>query len=41
LGIIPAIIVVVILFLINPIIGVAGTLWFIGWGIYALKFKKQ
>lgn len=41
LGLIPAIIVVVILFLIHPILGVLGILWFVGWGIYALKFKKQ
>ena len=41
LGLIPAIIVVAILFLINPILGVVGILWFVGWGIYALKFKKQ
>jgi 4-hydroxybenzoate polyprenyltransferase len=40
-GILLAIIVVAILFLINPIIGVVGILWFVGWGIYALKFKKQ
>lgn len=39
-GILLAIIVVVILFLIHPILGVVGILWFTGWGIYALKFKK-
>lgn len=40
LGLIPAIIVVAILFLINPVIGVVGILWFAGCGIYALKCKK-
>lgn len=39
-GILLAIIVVAILFLINPILGVVGILWFIGCAIYALKFKK-
>lgn len=41
LGLIPAIIVVAILFLINPILGVVGILWFVGCAIYALKFKKH
>ena len=40
LGLLPALIFVIILFLINPIVGVLGILWFVGWAIYALKFKK-
>ena len=39
-GILLTLIVVAILFLINPIIGIIGTLWFTGCAIYALKFKK-
>jgi hypothetical protein len=39
-GLLPAIILCIILFLINPIIGVVGLLWFTWWGIYAVKFKK-
>ena len=39
LGFIPAIIVTIILFLINPILGVLGIIWFIGMGIYAWKKK--
>ena len=39
LGLIPAIIFTIILFLINPILGVVGILWFTGWGIYAWKYK--
>lgn len=35
LGLFPAIIFTIILFLINPILGVVGTLWFVGLGIYA------
>ena len=41
LGLIPALLVVIVLFLINPILGVLGTIWFIGWAIYAIKFKKH
>ena len=37
LGLIPAIIFTTILFLINPILGVLGFVWFIGWGIYAWR----
>ena len=40
LGLIPALIVAIILFLINPIFGVLWILWLIGVAIYTLKKKK-
>lgn len=40
IGLIPAIIVAIILFAINPIFGVLWILWLIGVAIYAIKFKK-
>lgn len=39
LGLLPAILVAIILFLINPFIGVLWTLWLVGVAIYAIKFK--
>lgn len=40
LGLLPAIIFTIILFLINPIIGVLAFIWFVGVGINAWKRKK-
>ena len=40
LGLIPAILFTIVLFLINPIFGLLGIVWFIGWGIYAWKRNK-
>lgn len=40
LGLIPAIILGIILFLINPIIGVLWVLWLVGVAIFTLKKKK-
>ena len=40
LGLIPPILLTVILFLINPILGVLSTVWFTGVAIYAVKKNK-
>ena len=40
LGLIPAIILGIILFLINPIIGVLWVLWLVGVAIFTLKKNK-
>jgi hypothetical protein len=40
LGLIPAMIFTIILFLISPVLGVLWVLWLIGVAIYTIKFKK-
>jgi hypothetical protein len=40
LGLIPAIILAIILFLINPILGVIWVLWLVGVTIFTLKRNK-
>ena len=40
MGLFPAIILGIILFLINPILGVLWVLWLVGVMIYTLKKKK-
>lgn len=41
LGLIPALIVAIILFLINPIFGVLWILWLVGVTIFTLKRNKR
>ena len=41
LGLIPAIILGIILFLINPIIGILWVLWLVGVAIFTVKKKKK
>ena len=41
LGLLPAIIFGIILFLIHPILGVLWVSWIIGYVIYVFKFKKH
>lgn len=41
IGLIPAIIVAIILFAINPIFGVLWILWLVGAAIYTITFKKK
>jgi hypothetical protein len=40
LGLIPAIILAIILFLINPIFGVLWILWLVGVAVFTLRKKK-
>ena len=40
LGLLPAIIVAVILFLLNPILGVLWVIWIVGLSVYTWKKKK-